>query len=138
MLFETAIMLFALSNIPQPTVQPKPADVFALFPVEERLATLTNAQRARYGLHPLKVDVSLMKTARNHAIWMSSTGNFRHTSIGVGENIAMGQPTTGSAMQAWMNSSGHRANILSRRYTRLGVAGYVGRNGAIYWCQQFR
>lgn len=138
MLFETAIMLFALSNIPQPTVQPKPVDVFKLYPAEQQLVDLTNSERRRYGLRPLVVDQNLIKTARYHTRWMISSGQFRHTWLGVAENIAMGQPNTYAAIRAWMNSPGHRANILNGRYTRIGTTGFVSPGGAIYWCQQFK
>ena len=68
---------------------------------------------------------------------MTRARSLRHSSGPYGENIAMGQPTVRSVIQSWMNSSGHRANMLSRRYRRIGVAAYRTPNGTIYWCQQF-
>ena len=53
------------------------------------------------------------------------------------ENIAMGQRTSNEVLNSWMNSSGHRANILNRSYRRIGVAAYTTPQGTIYWCQQF-
>ena len=54
-----------------------------------------------------------------------------------GENIAMGQRTPSEVMTDWMNSSGHRANILNSNFTELGVGIYKGANGTIYWTQMF-
>ena len=97
----------------------------------------TNAQRSRHGLPPLAVDAQLMHSARNHAQWMASNRNLSHGQ-GVAENIAMGQASAGEAVRSWMNSSGHRANMLGSGYTRIGVAVAYSSNGTPYWCQQFR
>ena len=67
---------------------------------------------------------------RNHAMV--------HTSRPVAENIAMGQPHSSDVVQSWMNSSGHRANILNPGHRRIGVAAYRTASGVIFWCQQFR
>ena len=116
----------------------KTDDDFQLHPIEEKILKETNAQRVRYGLKPLEMDPTLVQSARQHAAWMCSSGNFTHTSKSVGENIALGQRSAKEALGDWMNSSGHRANILSGEYTRIGVAAYqIGENGDIYWCQQF-
>ena len=53
-----------------------------------------------------------------------------------GENIAYGQSTPQQVMNAWMNSSGHRANILNENFTTIGV-GYTVINGTAYWAQLF-
>ena len=108
-----------------------------LYPVETQILEKTNAERAKYGLSALKLDNKLLVGARTHAAWMASSGAFQHSNQNVGENIAMGQGTPAEAMRDWMNSSGHRANILNSSYTRVGIAAYVGSNGSIYWCQQF-
>jgi len=52
-------------------------------------------------------------------------------------DIAMGQRSSGEVVQSWMNSSGHRANILNRGHRRIGVAAYTTSGGTTYWCQQF-
>ncbi|MHB8897796.1 MAG: CAP domain-containing protein [Thermoguttaceae bacterium] len=117
--------------------QPASVEKFELIAIEKTIVEQTNAQRARYGLPALAVDDSLMKTARSHTIWMARARSLQH-SQGVAENIAMGYPTTDAAVGGWMNSSGHRANILNRGYRRIGVAAYQSGNGTIYWCQQFR
>jgi len=62
----------------------------------------------------------------------------QHTTRPVAENIAMGQRTSQEVVRAWMNSSGHRANILDRGHRRIGVGAYRTAGDTIYWCQQFR
>jgi uncharacterized protein YkwD len=104
---------------------------------EMSVISQTNAQRTRHGLAPLAVDSQLMHSASRHAQWMASNRNLSHGS-GVAENIALGQGSAGEAMRSWMNSSGHRANILGSGYTRIGVAVAYSSNGTAYWCQQFR
>lgn len=108
-----------------------------LHPVDARVIERTNSQRARHGLPPLSVDPRLVSSARRHAAWMTNSRSLAHTSLPVGENIAMGQSSSAEVINAWMNSSGHRANILNPGYTRIGVAAFATPNGTIYWCQQF-
>lgn len=114
--------------------KPKSKD---LHEVEKQIVEQTNAQRARYGLPPLVVDRSLVQSARTHAAWMTNNRSLQHTSQPVAENIAMGQRTTDEALNSWMNSSGHRANILNGGHRRIGVAAYRTPEGTIFWCQQF-
>jgi uncharacterized protein YkwD len=108
-----------------------------LISVEKAILDGTNAQRARYGLPPLTLDAGLERTARAHAAWMTNSHNLQHSSYGVAENIAWGQRTADEAMNSWMNSSGHRANILNGSYRRIGVAAYTASDGSCFWCQQF-
>jgi uncharacterized protein YkwD len=109
-----------------------------LLPIEENIVMYTNAQRVKYGLTALEIDRDLMESARQHASWMARNRSLVHTRRPVAENIAMGQPHSLSVVRDWMNSSGHRANILNRGYRRIGVAAYRTPGGTIYWCQQFR
>ena len=95
-------------------------------------------RRARYGLPPLEVDDRLMESARAHATWMTLNQTMQHTRQPVAENIAMGQRDSQEVVQCWMNSSGHRANILNGGHRRIGVAAYRTIQGTIFWCQQFR
>ena len=53
------------------------------------------------------------------------------------ENIAQGYATVEDAVSGWMNSPGHRANILNGSYQRTGIAAYQDESGHAYWCQQF-
>jgi len=118
---------------------------------EKQVVELTNAERAKNGLPALTLDTNLSKVARAKSEDMSKNNYFDHTSptygspfdmmkqFGIsykaaGENIAKGQTTPEQVVKAWMNSEGHRANILSDKFTHIGV-GYVA-NGN-YWTQQF-
>lgn len=103
---------------------------------ESQIVSETNSARAEAGLPPLVVDCRLMGRARRHAARMANEGFFAHSN-GATENIATGQPHAVAVVRTWLNSPGHRANILSRSSTRIGVAGFVGRDGKIYWVQQF-
>jgi len=104
---------------------------------EAQLLAKTNEVRARHGRKPLTMSPQLMESARRHASWMASAGSLTHTSDPVAENIAWGQADVDEAIESWMNSPGHRANMLSEEYTQIGVAGYFVEGGRIYWCQQF-
>ena len=104
----------------------------ALTPTEALLAEQVNAERVRRGLAACVVDSSIQRQARRHAHWMASTHRMQH-GTGVGENIAMGQGSVASVMSTWMNSSGHRALILSGG-SRLGVAAYAIPGGRVYYC----
>jgi len=105
---------------------------------ESEVIAHTNAQRARYGLRPLAICPNLMGSARRHCQWMASANSMTHTSAAVAENIAAGQNSPADAINSWMNSSGHRANILGGGYSTIGVAAFTSPSGQTYWCQQFR
>jgi uncharacterized protein YkwD len=111
-----------------------PPDLHA---IEARVVERTNAQRVRNGLRPLIVDRRLLRSARRHAAWMTNSRSMVHGSDPVAENIAMGQHSSDEVVNTWMNSSGHRANILNPGHTRIGVAAYRTPEGTIFWCQQF-
>jgi uncharacterized protein YkwD len=117
-----------------PKAQPA---AFTLLPVEQSVIAQTNAERARHGLPPLAVDQRLVQSARAHTAWMTRARRLQHTSRPVAENIAMGQQTAFEAVRSWMGSSGHRANILSRGHSRIGVSAYQAPNGTVFWTQQF-
>lgn len=135
----TALASFATSPLDarEPTIVIAERPVFETESPEMSVISQTNSQRARHGLPPLAVDSQLMSSAGRHAQWMASNRNLSH-GRGVAENIAMGQGSAGEAIRSWMNSSGHRANILGSGYTRIGVAVAYSSNGTPYWCQQFR
>jgi uncharacterized YkwD family protein len=132
--------------------QAKPAaETGELSQYEQKVVELTNQERAKQGLPALEVDAELSKVAKEKSRDMQANNYFSHDSptygspfdmmkqFGVeysaaGENIAMGQPTPEEVVQAWMNSDGHRKNILSSNYTHIGV-GYV--EDGHYWTQQF-
>lgn len=110
-----------------------------------------NAARARNGLRALRQDAAMTRAANIRAAELAR--KFSHTrpngrrgldilsEAGVryraaGENIAAGQTSAQMVMSAWMGSSGHRANILSSRFGRIGV-GQAVINGRTYWVQLF-
>lgn len=116
-----------------------------------QVVALVNAERAKYGLSALKVDSRVQQAAQVRA--KETVQSFSHTrpngssfstaltEAGVsytrsGENIAYGQSTPQQVVQAWMNSSGHRANILNESFTTIGV-GYTVSGGTAYWAQLF-
>jgi uncharacterized YkwD family protein len=118
---------------------------------EKQVVTLVNQERAKNGLPALKIDTTLSKMARTKSVDMQKNHYFDHTSptygspfdmmnkFGItyssaGENIAMGQTSPAEVMNAWMNSPGHRANILNKSYTSIGV-GYDATGN--YWTQEF-
>ncbi|MCC3777745.1 CAP domain-containing protein [Streptomyces sp. UNOB3_S3] len=121
--------------------------------VAEVLA-LTNAERAAAGLRPLGADARLAAAAQAYSADMAARGFYSHTSPegtepwdraaaagaghrGIGENIACGQRSPAEVVQGWMDSPGHRANILKPGFTHLGV-GYAGGGPAgTYWTQLF-
>jgi uncharacterized protein YkwD len=116
----------------------KVVDGVKLRAIEANIVSYTNDERAQYGLPPLQVDPELMETAREHAAWMTRSQQLVHTMRAVAENIAMGQPQSSDVVRAWMNSSGHRANILNGAHRLIGVAAFRTEGGTIFWCQQFR
>lgn len=114
-----------------------PIDDAPVYQVENQLLEAVNDTRQRYGLGALVLDTMLHRTARQHCGWMANHHNMIHSSGHI-ENIAMGQPTVESVMNAWMNSPGHRANILNPSHTRIGLSGYASPSGTAFWCQQFK
>lgn len=116
---------------------------------------LTNAEREKYGLSPLKWSDDLAAVATAHSQDMIDRNYFDHyTPEGLSpgdrlheagisfsvmcENIAAGQATPEDVVEGWMNSPGHRANILNERVTELGVGYVEGGYYGTYWTQVFR
>ena len=158
---KTPVQKPAPAPAPTPTPAQEPAEVqkpaataptsSAVSAYEQKVVELTNQERAKSGLKPLVLDNELSKVAREKSRDMQNKGYFSHTSptygspfdmmkkFGItyrsaGENIAMGQGTPEEVVKAWMNSDGHRKNILSSNFTHIGV-GHVA-NGN-YWTQMF-
>jgi len=108
--------------------------------VETEVVRLTNKFRARFGRPPLKIDVRLVETAKRHCKWMTKARRMVHSRLFApvcAENIAMGQRSAEQVVNAWINSKGHRANMLRSSHQTIGVAAYQTPGGTIYWCQQF-
>ena len=108
-----------------------------LHALEQAVIQRMNAERAKNGLAALATDMWLVRSARRHTAWMANNHSLTHTTAAVGENIAMGQTTSPEVVRDWMNSPGHRANILNGGYTRVGAAAYSASDGRVYWCLQF-
>lgn len=119
--------------------------------VEREVIRLCNIERQKNGLPALTENWELSRVARDKSMDMAQKKYFSHTSptygspfdmmkaYGIsykaaGENIAQGQTSAQAVVQAWMNSSGHRANILSEKFTQIGVGYYQNGN---YWTQMF-
>ncbi|MCA0984213.1 CAP domain-containing protein [Halobacillus yeomjeoni] len=118
---------------------------------EKEVVELTNQERAKQGLSPLKLDTELSAVAEDKSLDMQQNNYFSHNSptygspfdmmkaYGIdyrtaGENIAMGQTSPPQVVNGWMNSEGHRKNIMNPDFTHIGV-GHV-ENGN-YWTQMF-
>lgn len=146
---------------PTPTPAPPPPasgdTPEALDAFEQEVLELTNAIRAEAGLPALRFDPALSAAADKHSRDMAEKNYFSHTqpdgdTLGdrvrdegynygrAGENIAAGYRTPEDVVEGWMNSSGHRANILNANFEEIGV-GYHGDAGADtythYWTQVF-
>ena len=118
-----------------------------------QVAVLVNRERQAEGLPLLRYSDVLSEAANKRAKEIQTY--FSHTrpngtscftavtEIGIryryiGENIAYGQRTPEEVMNGWMNSSGHRANILNSSVTEMGVGIYSGGSYGVYWTQLFR
>jgi uncharacterized protein YkwD len=132
-----AVSLMAATTDSAKSNKPQVQAASDLHPIEKALIERTNRERQRFGLRPLRLDFGLLRSARRHAAWMTRTRNLQHTSAMVAENIALGQRSSNEAVQSWMNSPGHRANMLNASYTRVGAAAYTASSGQVYWCIQF-
>jgi uncharacterized protein YkwD len=117
--------------------KPLVIDGLVLTDAERRVFELTNAERQKRGLPALRLDRRLMESARRQANWMARTGIFRHGNSGFAENIAMGQRSSRDVVIAWMKSTGHFRNMMNRSHGAIGIGSYRGKNGAMFWCQQF-
>lgn len=121
---------------------------------EKEVFRLVNVQRSRAGLQLLTYNWEVARCARMKSQDMVNKGYFSHTSPTYGspfnmmesfgirfssaaENIAYGQRTAQEVMTGWMNSPGHKANILSRNITQIGVGAAKTASGTLYWTQMF-
>jgi len=122
--------------------------------LETEVVRLVNVQRSRNGLGPLIANAELSRVARIKSQDMINKRYFSHYSptygspfemmqafgirfYSAGENIAMGQRTPSEVMNSWMNSTGHRANILNVNFKEIGVGVARDSSGSLYWTQMF-
>lgn len=118
---------------------------------EKQVVELTNQEREKQGLAPLKLDTELSAVAKDKSLDMQQNNYFSHNSpnygspfdmmksYGIdyrtaGENIAMGQTSPEQVVEGWMNSQGHRENIMNPDFTHIGVGHAENGN---YWTQMF-
>ena len=137
------------------TVSPPPEST-TLSALEAAILTLTNQERQSRGLAPLHLSSRLTDAARHHAGNMARFDQMAHTLPGAdlpdlesrlryygynyrmaGENIAWNYPDAQAVMAGWMNSSGHRANILNAGFTEIGIGVAFNSRGEPYYCQVF-
>ncbi|CAM5716794.1 CAP domain-containing protein [Streptomyces canus] len=120
----------------------------------DEVVGLTNRERARAGLAPLGVDPLLARAAQAYSTDMAVRAFYSHTSPegtqpwdraaaagstrrSIGENIACGQRSAAEVVEGWMNSPGHRANILKPGFTHIGIGFAGGGPAGTYWTQLF-
>jgi len=143
----------------QPTA-PAPVQSQPTAPAQEastevqQVLDLVNAERAKAGLSPVTLNAELSRMATIKAEDMRDNHYFSHesptygspfdmmSSFGIkysyaGENIAAGQKTPDEVMKGWMNSPGHKANILNEHYTQIGIGVAKGGSYGTYWVQSF-
>jgi uncharacterized protein YkwD len=132
--------------------------------IEAEVVRLVNIERTSRGLAPLSINAQLGNAAKLHSSNMATKSHsiglnaaMQHTLFGTitptvasrleysgysnytawGENIAYGYTTAQEVVTAWMNSPGHRANILSANFTEIGVGMVTNAQGVMYWTQEF-
>jgi uncharacterized protein YkwD len=149
---------FLIDDSPSTTTQDTdaPAEV-AIAPEEQEMLDLVNEERTRESLAPVTWCPALARSATDHSQDMALKNYFEHESLDgrevsdraeaqgydyrtVGENIAVGQRDVEEVMQGWMDSPGHRENILRPEYTHLGsgvATGDFKGQRSIYWTQNF-
>lgn len=140
-------MIYAGQKITIPNAAP-------LSSYEKEVIRLTNLERTKRGLPALTENWQLSRVARYKSQDMIDKNYFAHNSptygspftmmqsfglkfSSAGENIAYNQKTPQEVVTAWMNSEGHRANILSPSYSQIGVGAAKKANGSLYWTQEF-
>jgi uncharacterized YkwD family protein len=128
--------------------------ITGLHQFEAQVVKLVNDERAKQGLSPLKANLKLSDVARLKSEDMRDKNYFAHNSptyglpfdmmkkFGIsystaGENLAAGQATPEQVVAGWMNSPGHRANILNSSFTEIGVGYAQGGSYRHYWTQMF-
>ncbi|GAA2213944.1 hypothetical protein GCM10009850_094080 [Nonomuraea monospora] len=143
------------TRVPSPAATAKKTTVSSVgSALENEVVRLTNAERAKGGCRALTHDAKLRRAAFGHSADMAENDYFDHDSqdgrdmmdriraTGFGgsawaENIAMGQRSAAAVVRDWMNSDGHRQNIMNCTYTHIGVGAAKDGKGQIYWTQDF-
>lgn len=121
--------------------------------VQEQVVALVNRRRAEHGCGAVRVNSRLTQAAQLHSQDQAANSTMSHTGSdgsspwdraeragypdAIGENVAMGYATAAAVMDGWMNSDGHRANILNCAAKAIGVGYAKSRDGTPYWTQMF-
>ncbi|MGP3981637.1 CAP domain-containing protein [Streptomyces sp. KR80] len=136
-----------------PRSAPAPTRAPAATGEAARIVQLVNQERSKAGCSPLTTNKKLTAAAQKYTDVMADTGVLSHTGpdgsqvsdrveregyvwSAVGENIAQGQPDAEAVMDAWMNSQGHRENILNCSFREIGIGVHKG-DGGPWWTQDF-
>ena len=136
---------------PIPTPTPSPTPIPSGIP--QQLLDAHNLERKKNGKPPLRINLALQAFSQAHADTMARNGIMSHDTAGdgsfgsrinklgysysnAGENVAWNQQSVVQVMVSWMNSSGHRANILGN-FTECGLAVAYGKNNDPYWSTVF-
>jgi uncharacterized protein YkwD len=146
-----ALGVFTMGGVlPQCEPPPPPPPVVQVSDVQNAVVATVNQHRAQAGRAGVAIDARLTAAAQGHSDDMArrqtmthsggdgSDGGTRVRNAGYGwstwgENVAAGQSAPAEVMSAWLNSPGHRANILNGGMVHIGVAATTGSNGVIYW-----
>lgn len=159
---QTSIPLAALTGLGSPSPQASRhilsdpcRGVLDLDRLAQEMLDAVNAERAKAKLRPLRLDPTLSQIAGFYACRLIDGGFFQHVDsddestvvtragdfgyafLKIGENLAAEQRTVKEVMAAWMNSPGHRANILDPAFSEMGIAVKLGGEYGIYWVQEF-
>lgn len=136
------LLALAVALLPGAPAQAQSTDRY-----QRQARVLTNEERADHDRVRLRKQACVQRFARRHARRMAAEEEMFHQDLGrvmrrcdlsrVGENVAYGYPTGRAVVRAWMKSSGHRANILERRYRLLGMATRRDDDGDMYAVQVF-
>lgn len=148
----TALPVAALASLAV-TAAPAEAGVRSTGSLEVEAVTVTNQQRHAHGCAALRTDARLTRAARVHSADMVRRNFFSHTGSDgssfvtrvkrqgytspASENIAWGQETGKAVVTAWMNSAGHRKNLLDCKVKAIGIGVVRRSDGRVYWTQEF-
>jgi len=156
--FAILFVSVAIGQTPKPKTAPtKPGtpakEEFKISAWEQEVIDLTNAERKKEKLSPLKAAPLLFASARKHTVNMAKQDKLDHVLdektikdrvvaenykyARIAENIAMGQTTPKQVVHAWMDSEGHRKNILTPELTEIGIGIEKNAEGRLYWTQNF-
>jgi uncharacterized protein YkwD len=135
------------------TASPAQAAVRSTGSLEVEAVTVTNQMRHKYGCKAVRTDAKLTAAARRHSTDMVRKNFFSHTSSDgsnfvtrvkragytqpASENIAWGQATGKDVVNAWLNSPGHRKNLLNCSVKAVGIGVIRRADGRVYWTQDF-